>query len=398
MSQGNSQGFSDWGRVRQEWDLRPGVIYLNHGSFGPSPKSVIAAREQWSRRLEAEPMDFFVREMESDLDAAAETLGRFLGTSGDNLLFVPNATFGMNVVAANVRLRPGDEVLATNHEYGAVLRIWREACRAAGAELVVRRLPDVLGSDQAIAEEFLAGVTSKTRLIVVSHVTSPTAAILPVAKICRGAKSRGVPVCVDGPHAPAMVPVHLDSLNCDYYCVSLHKWLSAPFGSGCLYVAPRHQQSLRPLVTSWGGSISGRDRSWKDDFNWFGTYDPAPVLAVTEAIAFLERIGVDAFRSRTHDLVRSARHEIVALTGLEPCVTDSTQRYGAMIAAPLPALDGFEGGHGKPDPLQVRLWREYAIEVPIMHWGGQRLLRVSCHLYNDETDLERLYSALRKLL
>ncbi len=304
----------------------------------------------------------------------------------------------MNIVAASVRLRPGDEVLATNHEYGAVMRIWREACRSAGAELVVKRLPDVLDSDERIAEELLAGITDKTRLIVVSHVTSPTAAILPVATICRGAKSRGVPVCVDGPHAPAMIPVNLDSLNCDYYCASLHKWLSAPFGSGFLYVARRTQQSLRPVVTSWGGSLSGRDKSWKDEFNWFGTYDPAPVLAVTDAIAFLERIGLDAFRTRTHELAQAARNEIVGLTGLEPRVVDSPERYGSMIALPLPPLDGFEGGHGRPDPLQVQLWRDHAIEVPIMHWGGQRFLRVSCHLYNDEADLERLTSALRELL
>ena len=397
MSQASSEN-RDWNSVRQEWELRPGVTYLNHGSFGPSPRSVISARERWSRRLESEPMDFLVREMEPALDAAADTLGRFLGTRGESLLFVPNATVAMNIVAASVRLRPGDEVLASNHEYGAVLRIWREACRAANAELVVRRLPDYLESDEAIANELLAGVTPKTRLIVVSHVTSPTAVILPVAAICRGARSKGVPVCIDGPHAPAMIPVEIDALGCDYYCASLHKWLSAPFGSGCLYVAPKHQQALRPIITSWGGSISGRAKSWKDEFNWFGTYDPAPVLAVTEAIGFLDGIGLDLFRSRTRELARLARKEVTAISKLEPRVADSPERYGSMIALPLPPLHGFEGGHGRPDPLQVQLWREHQIEVPIMHWGGQRLLRVSCHLYNNEADLERLCSALRAAL
>jgi isopenicillin-N epimerase len=384
-----------WEAIRGEWDLRPGVAYLNHGSFGPSPREVIQAREAWSRRLEAEPMDFFVREMENALAAAADELGRFVGGSGDDIVFVPNATVAMNIVAANVRLRPGDEVLATNHEYGSVMRIWREACRTAGAQLVVQRLPPFLDSDDEIADALLAGVTERTRLIVVSHVTSPTAVRLPVESICRAARARGSRVCIDGPHAPAMVPVDLAAIGCDYYCASLHKWVSAPFGSGFLYVAPKHQRELRPLITSWGGSISGRDPSWKDEFTWHGTYDPAAQLAVPTALRFLQAIGVERFRERTHQLARSARTKIVAVTQIEPFVANSSERFGSMVALPLPRLDGFEGGHGRPDPLQLQLWREHSIEVPIMHWGGQRLLRVSCHLYNSEEDIDRLCVALR---
>jgi len=388
----------DWDAVRGEWSLRPGVAYLNHGSFGPSPRRVIAAREEWSRRLEAEPMDFFVRTMEGDLDAAAEAVGRFVGADADGLVFVPNATVAMNVVAANVQMRPGDEVLATNHEYGAVLRIWREACKAAGADLVVRRLPERLAGDEEIVETFLAGITKRTRLVVVSHVTSPTAVILPVRAICEGARKRGVAVCVDGPHAPAMVDVNIAALGCDYYCASLHKWLSAPFGSGFLYVAKRHRQGLRPVLTSWGGSLSGRAASWKDEFHWSGTMDPAPYLAAPEAIRFLEEVGVVRFRERTHALARSVRERVIALTGIEPFTADTHRRYGSMVALPLPPIEGFEGGHGRADPLQARLWREHQIEVPVMSWGGHRLLRVSCHLYNTEEDFERLMAGLGESL
>ncbi|MBA3312269.1 MAG: aminotransferase class V-fold PLP-dependent enzyme [Planctomycetaceae bacterium] len=388
----------DWETIRREWELRPGVTYLNHGSFGPSPRSVIEAREAWSRRLEAEPMDFFVREMEAELATAADELGRFVGAAGEDLLFVPNATFAMNIVAANVRLRAGDQVLATNHEYGSVMRIWRDACRAAGAELVVRRLPPFLDSDEEIAATFLAGMTDKTRLIVVSHVTSPTAVALPVEAICKAARARGVQVCIDGPHAPAMVPVDLAAIGCDYYCASLHKWVCAPFGSGFLYVAPKHQTGLRSPITSWGGSISGREATWKDEFTWFGTYDPAAFLAVPTASRFLEDVGIERFRGRTHDLARYARAKILGVTQIEPIVADTPARYGSMIALPLPRLDGFEGGHGRQDPLQLRLWQEDSIEVPVMHWGGQRLLRVSCHLYNREDEIDRLAAALRRML
>lgn len=378
------------------WSLRAGVTYLNHGSFGPSPTCVIAAREAWGRRLEAEPVDFFVRTLEDALETAAESVGRFVGAAGRDLVFVSNATVAMNLVVANVRLQPGDEVLVTNQEYGAVLRIWRQACRRAGAELVVRRLPERLETDEEIAETLLNAVTDRTRLIVVSHVTSPTAAILPVQAICDGAKQRGVPVCVDGPHAPAMVDVNIGRLGCDYYCASLHKWLSAPFGSGFLYVARKRQQAFRPVVTSWGGSLSGRSAGWKDEFHWSGTHDPSPFLAVPTAIEFLESVGVDHFREQTHALAKYARERVVDLTGLEPLVADSPQRYGSMIALPLPPLNGFEGGHGRIDPLQQELWQEQGIEVPIFHWGGRRLLRVSCHLYNTTDDVDRLATALQK--
>ena len=384
--------------IADQWSLRPGVTYLNHGSWGPSPRPVLEARDIWSRRLDEEPMDFFTRTFETDLAAASEELGRFVGAAGDDILFMPNATVAMNHVAANLALAAGDEVLATNHEYGAVLRIWREVCRAAGAELVVQRLPGRLESDSDIVAAFFEGVTERTRLIVVSHVTSPTAAILPVGAICQEARRRGIPVCIDGPHAPAMVEIDIARLGCDYYCASLHKWLSAPFGSGFLYVAKRHQQRFRPLVRSWGGSFSARPPSWKDEFNWFGTFDPAPFLAVSAAIAFFEDIGLERFRQSTHQLAREARHKISSLTGLEPFIADRPERYGSMIALPLPALENFEGGHGRTDPLQVRLWQEFQVEVPVMHWGGRRLLRVSCHLYNTGEQIDRLVEALRSSL
>jgi len=239
------------------WALRPGVTYLNHGSFGPSPKAVTANRQEWIERLESEPMDFFVRQMEGHLDEARKRLGDVVGTSGDNLVFVDNATFAMNIVAASFPLATGDEVLATNHEYGAVLRIWREQCQAAGARLVVQKLPEKFDAADEVAAALIAGANSRTKLIVVSHITSPTALILPVAEICRQAKSRGIPVCIDGPHALAAVPVNLTQLDCDFYCASCHKWLSAPFGSGFLYIRPRWKQTIRPVVVSWGDSLSG---------------------------------------------------------------------------------------------------------------------------------------------
>lgn len=382
-------------RWKDEWSLPTDVTYLNHGSFGPAPKLVRQALQAWTECLQRQPMDFFLRQMEPALDAATERLAEFVGADAGDLVFVDNATAGMNIVAASVPLSPGDEILLTDHEYGAVVRLWRKVCQRSGANLVVQKLPQPLIDAEEIAAEFLKGVTDRTRLVVVSHVTSPTAVILPVDAFCREARRRGIPICIDGPHALAMLPIDLNRLGCDFYTASCHKWLCAPFGTGFLYVAKRHQQQIEPAVVSWGGSVAGRPKSWQDEFNWIGTRDPSGFLSVPAAIEFLDSCGVDMFRRETHTLAQYARERIVELTGLEPLVPDSPNSYGSMIALPLPPGEDPPPKPGYRDPLQDRLWDEYRIEVPIVHWHDRRFVRVSCHLYNDREDVDRLVEALR---
>lgn len=383
--------------LREQWSFQPGVTYLNHGSFGPSPRAVLAARQEWVERLQGNPMDFFVRQMEEHLAAARTRLGAFIGTKGENLFFIENATFGMNILAASFPLTAGDEVLATDHEYGAVLRIWRRTCQRAGATLKVQPLPETFVTDDEVVEAFLAGVTPRTRLLIVSHVTSPTAVILPVQKICARARKLGVKVCIDGPHAPAAVPMDLDRLGCDFYTASCHKWLSAPFGSGFLYAHPRAQQTLQPLIMSWGESLSGRRASWLDEFTWTGTRDPSTFLAVSAAIDFFEELGIEKFRQRSHALARYAREQITGLTGLAPLVPDSPDWYSTMISLPLPATVG-EPPTGHMHPLQSALWEQHRIEVPIVNWHDRRFVRVSCHLYNSTQHVDRLVGALGECL
>jgi isopenicillin-N epimerase len=383
---------------RSQWSLPQSVTYLNHGSFGPSPVVVQQTRQQWSERLESQPMEFFLRRMEDHLEEASGRLGKFVGAEAADLVFVENATHGMNIVAANLDLKPEDEVLCTDHEYGAVLRIWRRTCKNAGARAIVRQLPVQIESDEELVETFLQGVTDKTRLIVVSHVTSQTAIILPVEKICSRAREKGVPVCIDGPHALAMLPVNLKQLGCDYYTASCHKWLSAPFGTGFLYVARHRHQNLKPAVISWGRSVSGRPLNWKDEFTWIGTHDPSGFLSVPAAIDFLKSCGLDTFRDRTHALARYARQRLTELTGLEPLVPDSRTWYGSMITVPLPSSGNKPPKSGERDPLQDALWEQHQIEVPILHRRGRRFVRVSCHLYNSPEDIDRLVDAFRELM
>ena len=385
--------------MRDAWSIADDVTYLNHGSFGPSPRVVAQVRNKWSEQLERQPMDFFLRQMEEVLAAARTSLATFIGADADDLIFVDNATYGMNIVAASIELKAGDEVLVTNHEYGAVLRIWRRACKKAGAQLVVRKLCQPLVSADETAAQFLQGVTDKTKLIVVSHVTSPTALTLPVQQICRGARQCGVSVCVDGPHAIAMTPLNIRELNCNYYAASCHKWLSAPFGTGFLYVAGRRQAALKPPILSWGGSISGKAPDWKDEFNWAGTRDPAGFLAVPAAIEFLESAGIDQFRESTHELAMYARLRIDELFGIGDIpAPDSIDWYASMIALPIPANNGEQPREGHHDPLQDALWEQFRIEVPIVHWQRRRFVRVSCHLYNSRADVDRLTDALRVLI
>ncbi len=383
---------------RSAWDLDPETTYLNHGSFGPTPRRVIESRERWSRRLAAQPMRFLVREMEQHLDESLAVLANFIGTSPRNLVFVDNATYGMNVAARSIPLGAGDRVIVTDHEYGAVMRIWRERCRETGAAFSVQSLPDPLGDVPSLVNAFFDGVTSETRVIVLSHVTSQTAAIFPVKEICRAARRRNIAVCIDGPHAIAMVPVNLDDLDCDFYCASGHKWLSAPIGSGFLYVAPRWQHRLVPPIISWGGSVSGRPACWQDEFLWQGTRDPAGFLAVADAVRFLETAGVARFREHGHRLAAAARAGLQELTGLPALLPDSPDWYGTMIAMPIPGEVAESHQHGRRDPLQTALWRDHGIEVPVYAWKRRRFLRVSCHLYNTDADVEKLLAALRQLL
>jgi isopenicillin-N epimerase len=380
-----------WESWNALWDLRPGVTYLNHGSFGPPPKPVQAARRWWQQQLDSQPMDFFTRQYEAAWFAARGRLAEFVGADERDLVFVENATAAMNVVAASLRLGPDDEVLLTDHEYGAVQRIWQRATTRVGArEPRIAELPDRIETAEQVVDAVFAAAGPQTRLLVVSHITSPTAITLPVQAIVREAHQRGILVCVDGPHAPAQLPIDLAELGCDFYCASLHKWLSAPFGSGFLYVRPEHQSRIVPPQLSWGRLLPHRPETWSDEFIWSGTRDPSPVLAVPAAIDFLRQEGEQRFRQHGYALATYARNRLAEWTGLTPITPDDRQWYTCMAHAPLPPGDAVG--------LQRDLWQRYGIEVPIISWKNRRWIRVSCHLYNRREDIDRLMAALGQLL
>jgi isopenicillin-N epimerase len=340
--------------------------------------------------MDEQPMDFFVRALPSALMTARRCLAEFVGTSESNLVFVENATQAMNVVARNFVLSSGDEVLLTDHEYGAVKRIWERRARETGALCRHVRLPCPIESNEQLVDAIFSGVSDRTKLLVVSHITSPTAVTFPVAEICEKAAARGIPVCIDGPHAIAQLDVHLDRLNCAYYAASCHKWLSAPFGSGFLYVHPRCQSSIQPMQQSWGLLRPAEPKTWDDEFVWTGTRDPSAYLAIPSAIRFLQEVGLEDFRGRTHYLAQYARRELAQFSSDSPIAPDSSNWYGSMAHMPLPPGDSNE--------FQKKLWSQFGIEVPIVSWNERRWIRVSCYLYNRQSEIDTLVSALRTLL
>jgi isopenicillin-N epimerase len=339
-----------------EFLLDPDVTYLNHGSFGACPVPVFERYQELQRELERNPTAFLGREFEKRLEAARTALALFVGARGEDLVFVPNATAGLNAVIRSLPLEPGDEVLTTRHEYGAVTRTWA----FAGATLV-----------HAEPDELAGAIGPRTKVVSVSHVTSATALVLPVEEICAAARDAGALAVVDGAHAPGQLPLDLLRVGADVYAGNCHKWLSAPKGSGFLWARPEHHSWIEPLVVSWGD-----DEGFAARHGWQGTRDPAAALAVPAAIE----------AHRTFDLERCRRlaasfHDRLPPVGRNPAPQ--------MWATELPPGDATE--------LQRLLQEEHRIEVPVTEWEGRRLLRVSIAPYNAASDVERLLSTLAEL-
>ena len=370
-----------WAHWRDQWEFPHGLTYLQHGAHGPPPRPVMAAWLDWIRRNESNPMEFATRTADEHMLAARRRLAAFVGCPVDDLAFMINTTMGIHAVAASLPLRAGDEVVMSNHDYGIVRRTWQRACDRAGARLVITRLPWPIRTAADVVDAYFSGVTSRTRAMVFSHVTSPTGVILPVRELCRRARAQGLWACVDGAHGPGMLPLDISRLDCDFYAASCHKWLSAPPGTGFLYAHPRVQSAVQPLVVSFGVS-------WRDVW-WCGTRDFTPFLTVPAAIDFFETAGPDAFRQRTHELARYARVRITELTGMEPVAPDSAEWYGSMASLPLPP--------GDVRPVHEALWKKYGFEVGLGPWEDRNLLRVSCHLYTSAADIDRLVAALKEL-
>jgi isopenicillin-N epimerase len=377
--------------LRAEFLLDPEMVFLNHGSFGACPRPVFERYQAWQRELELRPIEFLGRRARGLLAEARAGLADYVHVGQDDVVYVSNVTTALNIVAQSLPLEHGDEVLTTNHEYGALERTWTFVSEHRQTRVVVQRLPVPIADPEEVVEAVWAGVTPRTRVLFLSHITSPTAVTLPIEPLIARARDAGIWTVIDGAHAPGQVDLDLTQMGVDFYGGNCHKWLSAPKGAGFLYVRPELQHLIEPVVVSWGWRPTDPGPSvFVDQIERQATHDPAAYLSVPAAIAFQAERDWPRVRQECHELVRLARQRMAELTGIQPLLADDPRWFAQMATLPLPACDAAE--------LKRRLYDEYQIEIPATQWGETPCLRVSVQGYNTREDIERLVAAVAKLL
>lgn len=376
------------------WNLDPDVIFLNHGSFGACPIPVLEFQQALRQRLERQPLKFFSRDFEALLDEARQGLAEFVGAEAEDLVFVPNATTGVNAVLRSLQFTPDDELLTTNQEHNACRNALNFVTERTGAKIVVADVTYPIASPDQVIEPILQAVSSKTRLALLDHITSQTGLVLPIAQLAQELAKRGVETLVDGAHAPGMIPVNLKEIGATYYSATCHKWICSPKGAAFLYVQRDRQSAIRPLTISHGANSPRRDRSrFQLEFDWMGTDDPTAYLSVAKAVEWMGSIlpgGWAELRASNRAKAIAARTILCNLLNVEPPCPESM--LGSLATVPLP--------DGSYTQLQDALWESFKIEVPIVPYPSEpkRLVRISAQLYNTPEQYEYLGRSLLNLL
>lgn len=390
------------------WTLDPKVLFLNHGSFGACPTPVLAAQRALQEQMEHEPVHFLARTLEGALDKVRDEMSEFLGAFPRDLVFVRNATEGVNAVVQSLKLEPGDELLCTSHGYNACNNALRYVAERAGAKVVVAKVPFPISGPEAVIEAIEQAVTARTRFALIDHVTSPTGLILPVETLIKRLQARGIFVMIDGAHAPGMLPLNLEQLGADFYTGNAHKWLCAPKGAAILHVKHEHQSWVRPVIISHGANDPRKHRSrFHLEFDWTGTSDPTAILALPAALKFMrelappndsDRGGLDAVRAHNHTLAVQARKLLCEQLKLTPVAPESM--LGSLATVQLPAAKKATPIDGPLpfDPLHQLLFERYAIEVPVFVYGETRCLRIAAQWYNHLAQYQALAHAVGELL
>jgi isopenicillin-N epimerase len=388
-----SQSQIETGEWLRLWSLDPNITFLNHGSFGACPIAVLKHQQSLQAQMEAAPVRFFAMELEALIDEARQALAHFVGADAAGLVFVPNATAGVNTVLRSLSFQPGDELLTTNHEYNASRNALNFVAQQSGATVIVADVPFPIDEPGQVIEAVLSGISGKTRLVLLDHVTSQTGLIFPLQPLIEALTQRGIEVLVDGAHAPGMIPLNLKELGATYYTGNCHKWMCNPKGAAFLAVAAERTQ-LRPLAISHGANSLRGDRSrFHLEFDWTGTVDPTAYLCIPETIRYMGSLSPGGWT----ELMAGNRQKALAARDLlcqalninPPCPQDMMAAMGVL---PLP--------NGCVETLKDDLFQRFKIEVPIIPWHGSsnRLIRVSAQLYNTPTDYDVLARALVKLL
>lgn len=371
--------------------LQKGLTFLNHGSFGSCPKPVFRNYQDWQLRLENQPVAFLDQERDliANLSKPREALAKEFNTSAQNLVRVTNATTGLNAIARSIALAEGDEILTTDHEYAAVENTWEFLVRKVGAKIVRAKVTLPLASEDVFFEDLVSQMSKRTKILLLSHITSPTALRFPIKRVIDEARKRGIITVIDGAHAPGLIDLDLDALGADFYVGNCHKWLLAPKGAGFLWAHPNWHQKLEPLVISHGWNVKDRkeDRTaFLDSFEIQGTQDPSAWLAVPAALEFRKTHNWAEVSKACDQLAQELAQRVATFTKL-PALSAPEFCAPQMVAMPVPKTD--------PRKLKAFLLNERKVEIPVFSWQDQTIVRVSIAAYNSQKDADNLVNALK---
>jgi isopenicillin-N epimerase len=378
--------------MRELFALDPDLVFLNHGSFGACPREVLDAQFRWMLEMERNPVAFLGRRSAALLAQAREKLAATLGADAKNLVFVSNATTAVNIVAQSLDLKAGDEVLATDHEYGACETALERICKSRGASYRRVTIPVPYEKGQFV-ERMMSEAGSRTRVIFASHISSSTALIFPAAELCAAARQRGILTLIDGAHAPGQIPLQINEIGSDFYAGNCHKWLCAPKGSGFLNVRPEHHDTLHAPVVSWGYSEVAKGNAAFESYlghstleqrlQWLGTRDISAWLSVASAIDFQAQHNWPSLRTNCHALAAQAQEVLTQRHGTSPIAQNDD--WAQMVAIPVATTNA--------DQLRTQLLQESGIEIHATTHKGQVFLRVSVQAYNTQSDITKLLAA-----
>jgi isopenicillin-N epimerase len=371
--------------------LNPDITFLNFGSFGATPKVLFDELQRFQLELESEPVQFIVNRGPEYLRQSREALGNYIGCDAENVVYVPNPTCAINIIAKNLKLNSGDEILSTDLEYGAMDRTWNYYARENGYRYVRQPIRLPLQSKEDFIEQFWKGLSDKTRVVFISQITSSTGLIFPVQEICARAKELGLITIVDGAHVPGHIDLDLRTLQADYYTGACHKWMMTPKGSSFLYVKKEFQNALDPLVISWGYEAAMPSSSQFLDYHQFnGTRDFSAYLTIPKAIAFMEENNWKSVSADCRKLVRDNAPRFAELLGTAPLAPLTDEFFGQLCSLEIKT--------NAPMQLKDLLYKEYKIEIPVMVHGDKVYIRYSINAFNDQGDLDLLYAALSRIV
>jgi isopenicillin-N epimerase len=377
--------------MKNQFLLREDITFLNFGSFGACPKPIFADYQNWQRILEMEPVQFITVDGYDYLKTSRKALAKYVNCLEKNLVFVTNPTFAINILAKSLKLNPGDEILSTNIEYGAMDRTWEYYCEKSGANCIKQKITLPLVDKQTVIREFFEGFTPKTKVIFISQITSSTALILPVKEICEEAKRRGVITIVDGAHVPGHIELDLQELEADFYTGACHKWMMAPKGCSFLFAKEEFHSLLDPLIISWGYQAFAPSDSLFFDYHQFnGTRDFSAFLTIPACIDFMEKYDWKTVSDSCKDLLIAEAPRFFELLGSKPLAPLSKEFFGQICSIPISTPE--------PEKLQRLLFEKYNIEIPIMRHGNDIYIRFSIQVFNSQADLEILFVALQEVL